>query len=193
MPWEKNFDIDEAIDRATEVFWAKGYEAASLADLLKATGINKGSFYNAFGSKKKLFTMGLLKYEREQHQGILYKLSQLNSPIDAITGLFEALVEQSVEDEDKKGCLLVNTALDLPNLDQETAETIKSSTEDTERFFRTQIERGQSMGSIPEMVDPDISSIGLVALAMGLRVLARGTYSAAKIQKIKAQALNLIT
>ena len=57
MPWEKTFDIDEAIDRATEVFWAKGYEATSLADLIKATGVNKGSFYNAFGSKKKLFTL----------------------------------------------------------------------------------------------------------------------------------------
>ena len=44
MPWEKTFDIDDAIARATEVFWAKGYEATSLADLLQAIGINKGSF-----------------------------------------------------------------------------------------------------------------------------------------------------
>ena len=61
MPWEKTFDVDVAIDRATEVFWEKGFESASLADLIKATGVNKGSFYNAFGSKKKLFTASLVE------------------------------------------------------------------------------------------------------------------------------------
>lgn len=193
MPWEKSFDIDDAIDRATEVFWAKGYEAASLSDLLKAMGINKGSFYNAFGSKKKLFTLGLLKYEREQHKATLYRLSQLNDPVAAITGLFDALVAQSLEDNNKKGCLLVNTALDLPNLDSDTAVTIRSSINDIQAFFKQQIELGQQSGIIPKSVESDTVSIGLVSLVVGLRVLSRGVYSKDQLQKIKAQAIDLIS
>lgn len=193
MPWEKSFDIDEAVDRATEVFWAKGYEAASLADLLKATGINKGSFYNAFGSKKKLFTLSLLKYEREQHKATLYRLSQMQDPVAAITSLFDALIAQSLDDKEKKGCLLVNTALDLPNLDSDTAETIRSSMADIETFFKEQIELGQQTGAIPKTIDSTVASIGLVTLVAGLRVMARGVYSGDKLQIIKAQAIDLIS
>ena len=53
MPWETKFNIDNAIDQAINVFWAKGYKSTSLNDLLDAMEINKGSFYNTFGSKKK--------------------------------------------------------------------------------------------------------------------------------------------
>ena len=193
MPWEKAFDVDEAIDRATEIFWAKGYEATSLSDLLKATGINKGSFYNAFGSKKQLFTLSLLKYEREQHRATLYRLSQLEDPVAAITNLFDALIAQSLGDEEKKGCLLVNTALDLPNLDEDTGDTVKSGMADIEAFFKQQIELGHQTGAIPKSVNPAVASIGLVALVVGLRVLARGVFSKDQLQAIKSQAIDLIS
>ncbi|MGP1255371.1 MAG: TetR/AcrR family transcriptional regulator [Kiloniellales bacterium] len=193
MPWEKAFDVEEAIDRATEIFWAKGYEATSLSDLLKATGINKGSFYNAFGSKKQLFTLSLLKYEREQHRAALYRLSQLEDPVAAITNLFDALIAQSLGDEEKKGCLLVNTALDLPNLDEDTGDTVKSGMADIEAFFKQQIELGHQTGAIPKSVNPDVASIGLVALVVGLRVLARGVFSKDQLQAIKSQAIDLIS
>ncbi|MGB1215804.1 MAG: TetR/AcrR family transcriptional regulator, partial [Pikeienuella sp.] len=55
MPWEKSFDLDDATDKAAAVFWAKGYEATSISDLVAAMGINKGSLYNAFGDKRRLF------------------------------------------------------------------------------------------------------------------------------------------
>ena len=193
MPWEKAFDVDEAIDRATEIFWAKGYEATSLSDLLKATGINKGSFYNAFGSKKQLFTLSLLKYEREQHRATLHRLSQLEDPVAAITNLFDALIAQSLGDEEKKGCLLVNTALDLPNLDEDTGDTVKSGMADIEAFFKQQIELGHQTGAIPKSVNPAVASIGLVALVVGLRVLARGVFSKDQLQAIKSQAIDLIS
>ncbi len=193
MPWEKAFDVDEAVDRATEVFWAKGYEGASLADLLKATGINKGSFYNAFGSKKKLFMLSLLKYEREQHKATLHRLSQMEDPVAAITSLFDALIAQSLEDKEKKGCLLINTALDLPNLDDDTGEAIKSGMADIERFFKEQIELGHQTGVIPKTVDANVASIGLVTLVAGLRVLARGVFGAKNFEAIKAQVLEIIS
>ena len=193
MPWEKSFDIDEAIDRATEVFWAKGYEASSLSDLLKATGINKGSFYNAFGSKKKLFMLSLLKYEREQHRATLQRLSQMNDPVAAITSLFDALITQSLVDKDKKGCLLVNTALDLPNLDNDTRDAIKSGMADIEAFFKSQIELGHQTGTIPKTVDSDVAAVGLVTLVAGLRVLARGVFDQRGLKAIKSQAIEIIS
>ncbi|TQV86474.1 TetR/AcrR family transcriptional regulator [Aliikangiella coralliicola] len=192
MPWEKNFNIDDAVDRATEVFWAKGYEATSLADLLQAIGINKGSFYNAFGSKKKLFTQSLLKYEREQRRDILAELESLEDPVLAINKLFDALIEQSLTDKDKKGCFLVNTALDLPNHDIDTQKTVKKGLKGSESFFERQIKSGIQTGAIPKTIDPGICAKGLLALLVGLRVLARGVFDKTSLMAIKKQAIDLI-
>ncbi len=192
MPWEKSFDIDGAIDLATEVFWAKGYEATSLADLLKAIGINKGSFYNAFGSKKKLFTQSLLKYEREQRRDTLAQLELLEDPVLAINKLFDALIKESLTDTEKKGCFLVNTALDLPNHDSDIQKAVKKGLKGTESFFERQISLGIKTGSIPKDVDPDTGAKGLLALLVGLRVLARGVFDKSSLSAIKTQAIGLI-
>ena len=192
MPWEKSFDIDQAIDRATQVFWAKGYESTSLSDLLEATGINKGSFYNAFGSKKKLFTDSLIKYDREQHRATFTRLSAMDDPVAAITTLFDKLIEQSLSDTERKGCLLVNTALDLPQHDDKTRKLVKESLAQAVSFFKQQIELGQKSGSIPKTVDPETTSDALLALLVGLRVLARGVFEHRNLQSIKTQALDLI-
>ena len=192
MPWEKTFDIDEAIDRATDVFWSKGYEAASLSDLLEAIGINKGSFYNAFGNKKALFIQSLLKYDREQRYNTLKELSALNDPVLAISTLFDGLIQQSLSDKDRKGCLLVNTALDLPNHDDDIEKTIKKGMKDFELFFQQQLKLGQTTGAIPAHIDPKEAAIGLLTLVVGLRVLARGVFNRASLNIIKSQAIELI-
>lgn len=192
MPWEKSFDVDQAIDSAMQVFWAKGYEATSLADLMKAIGINKGSFYNAFGSKKKLFTESLLKYYQEQHRATLKELSAMNDPVAAITALFDGLVEQSLSDKDRKGCLLVNTALDLPHHDEDTENTVKKSFAEVVSFFKDQIELGQKQGVIPSSVDSGVTSKALLTLLVGLRVLARGVFDRESFEAIRSQAIDLI-
>lgn len=115
MPWEKSFDPEEAVDRAQKVFWAKGYEATSLSDLTDGMGINKGSLYNAFGSKKALFMRALLEYDRDNRQKSLTQLEAIDDPVIAVTTLFDGLIAETMADSEKKGCLLVNTALELPH------------------------------------------------------------------------------
>ncbi|MEM7046850.1 MAG: TetR/AcrR family transcriptional regulator [Pseudomonadota bacterium] len=192
MPWEKSFDMDEALDRATEVFWAKGYEGTSMSDLLKATGINKGSLYNAFGSKQGLFVKAILKYDSQSRKATLERLRDQNNPIGAISGLFDALIEESVSDPDKKGCFLVNTALNLPNQEAVIAKHIKSGMNDSEKFFFDHISLGKKNGDIPDHVDARSSAKGLLALVAGLRVLARGIFDKKSLRAIKSQALKII-
>ncbi len=193
MPWEKSFDVDDVLDRATDVFWAKGYEAASMSDLLKATGINKGSLYNAFGSKKALFTQALLRYDRTQRQASFAGLRKLDDPVAAVTGLFDLLIEQCVSDADHKGCLLVNTALDLPNHDDDIEKIVKAGLDDIESFFRQQLELGKSRGVVPATTDTNKTSKGLLALVIGLRVLSRGAFDEQGLRSIKEQAIDLIS
>ncbi len=192
MPWEKTFNLDDAIDRATQVFWSKGYEASSLSDLLKAIGINKGSFYNAFGSKKKLFTESLYKYEREQRRDVLAGFEALKDPLKAIERFFDAMIQQSLNDTDKKGCFIVNTALDLPHHDDDIQTAVNKALKDTERFFKQQIELGIKTGAIATAVNADECAKALLTLLVGLRVLARGVFDKTSLTAIKTQALALI-
>lgn len=193
MPWEKSFDLDDAVDRAQNVFWAKGYEATSLTDLTTGMGINKGSLYNAFGSKKGLFTSALLKYDRDNRQKALTHLETIEDPFVAITTLFDGLIAESLADTEKKGCLLVNTALELPNHAEDVREMVRSALGDFEKFFERLITAGQKRGSIPTNIKADETAKSLLTLVIGLRVLARGIFDAAGLRAIKNDALRLIT
>jgi TetR/AcrR family transcriptional repressor of nem operon len=74
MPWEKSFDEDEAVGKAMNVFWEKGFEPASMADLIAGTGITRGSLYNAFGGKEQLFVKALQKYDKDKRRARLAEL-----------------------------------------------------------------------------------------------------------------------
>jgi TetR/AcrR family transcriptional repressor of nem operon len=151
MPWEKTFDTDDVIARAIKVFWHKGYAAASMADLTKAMGINKGSLYNAFGSKKKLFVRALQQYDRDRSQRALSKMLAEEAPLDAINGLFDHVINHNCNNPDNKGCLLVNTALELPHHDTDIQEMVTKSLDNLKNFFEQNIIRGQVMVQSPRI------------------------------------------
>lgn len=192
MPWVKDFDVDDAVDRAMKVFWAKGYEATSISDLVKAMEINKGSLYNAFGSKKDLFTRAFLKYDVENRQATIRQLEAMDDPVRAIEVLFDGLIAESLDDAERKGCLLVNTALDLPNQPQDIRDMVTSAMDGFEAFFERRIRDGQKTGRIPAGIDAKEAARALLTLVVGLRVLARGTFDAAGLEAIRAQALRTI-
>lgn len=192
MSREKLFDVDDALDRAADVFWAKGYQAASMADLINGMGINKGSLYNAFGSKKELFKRVLIKFEQDHQIPTLARLEALDDPVAAISTLFDSLIAQSVTDAEKKGNLIVNTALELPNHDEDVGEIVRSATGRLEAFFKGLVELGQQRGDIGKDINAEITAKSLLTLTVGLRVLARGTFDATGLLAIKSSALTLI-
>ena len=194
MPWEKSFDLDDALARSLpRYFGPKAMRPPPWPHLIDTMGINKGSLYNAFGSKKELFTRALLQYDRDNRQSMLAQLEALDDPFVAITQLFDALIAESIADPEKKGCLLVNTALELPNHTDDIREIIGAVIEDFEAFFRRQIKRGQKRGVISKNVKANDTAKSLLSLLFGLRVLARGDFDASGLRAIKRDALRLIS
>ncbi len=192
MPWEKTFDTDDVIARAIKVFWHKGYAAASMADLTKAMGINKGSLYNAFGSKQKLFVRALQQYDRDRTQRTLSKMLAEEAPLDAINGLFEHVISHNCGNPDNKGCLLVNTALELPHHDADIQEMVTKSLDNLKDFFEKNIIRGQTNGSIPEHINPQTTAHVLRSLIVGLQVLSRGASDPEAFEAVKVQVINTL-
>lgn len=192
MPWEKTFDIDQAVDKATEVFWKKGYEATSMADLIAAMKINKGSLYNAFGSKQALFARALARYDQKTRADTLAQLRQCPDPVEAITGLFDALIDAARDDPRNLGCFVVNTAQDLPNQTEDIAAIVRGSLEDIEDFFAENIADGHASGQIPQSVSVRETAQALLSMLVGLRLLSRGAASITALEAIRDNALRLI-
>ncbi len=184
MPWEKSFNEETALEQAMQVFWKKGFEPASIADLLQGTGLNKGSLYNAFGGKHQLFVKALRKYDRDHRQGMLARLEALDDPKKAIATFFDAIVAETVADRDHKGCFLFNTALELTTHDEEVNAIVTNGVRETEAFFRRSIEVGQARGDLPEELDPEATAKALLALIVAIRVLGRGVFAEAALHTI---------
>ncbi len=173
MPWEKQYDETDVLKRAMEAFWARGYKATSINDLVAATGINRGSLYAGFTDKRSLFMRALEHYDREHRQAFLCALARNFAPREAILAAFQQVVDSCQEGRNRKGCLLVNTALELSRHDPDIERIVQAKLEEVETFFRTRIEAAQKAGTIrPEVPVAEKAQV-LFALFMGLRVITR--------------------
>lgn len=188
MPWEKNFDVEKTLDKAMQAFWARGYEATSMQDLVDCTGVNRASLYATYGDKRALFIAALHLYDRKLRKARLAKLEQQLGPRAAIRELFEGFLRYSRSDG-SRGCFLTNTALELAAHDPEIGRIVAESQADLENFFRRMIKKGQNCGEIAATIDPVTSARGLLALLLGMLVLARSRPKRVLLQSIVDEAV----
>ncbi len=192
MPWEKQFDVDDALTRAMEVFWSKGYEAASMQDLLVHMGINRGSLYDTFGNKRRLFLKALRHYQATYLRSRVAAAARGRTPKAVIGAMFEMLVADALGDNRRSGCLLVNTALERAPHDAEVAAVVAEGLGEIEAFFAATIRQGRAAGEIPEHVDAVEAARGLLGLMLGMRVLARSLPEETVLRSIAGQAMAML-
>ncbi|HJS75619.1 MAG TPA: TetR/AcrR family transcriptional regulator, partial [Vicinamibacteria bacterium] len=119
----REFDRDEALDRAVQVFWSRGFERTSVEDLTDSMGIQRGSLYAAFGDKHQLFLAALDRYEERFYRDTLRFLEE-GSPREGIRRVFQQVVSDCACGGGAKGCFITNTAVALAEDDPETAARV---------------------------------------------------------------------
>ncbi len=188
MPWEKSYDETEVLERAMQAFWARGFEATSMSDLVAATGINRGSIYAAYTNKRSLFMRVLRHYDRVYRADHLERIAMRHAPKDAIVAAFDGAARNTGRDGVPGGCLLVNTALELSPHDPEVRDFVDACLREVEDFFRSRIEAAQRDGTIRASIAPRDTAQALLGLFLGLRVLTRSKPRASVIDAITSQA-----
>ena len=108
MARPREFDVDEALDRATELFWTRGYEATSVQDLVDALGVNRASLYATFGDKGQLFAAVLRRYGEQVSDALLEALAPPAAGAEAVRAWFKVLIEKATQPRGPRGCLLLN-------------------------------------------------------------------------------------
>lgn len=173
MPWERQFDIHEVLNKAVATFWRKGYTATSIQDLVEATGLNRASLYATYGDKRSMFIAALRKYDENFRTSVLVSIERRYSPREGIGQLFANFISAIPERGISNGCFVTNVALELSAHDVEIRTIVANTQRETERFFIRMIEAGKQTGEIPVHVDTAIASTGLLASLLGLAVLVR--------------------
>lgn len=173
MSGRKQFDETEVLNAAMTAFWRNGYEATSVSDLEEATGLNKSSLYNAYGSKEELYTRCLDRFAELYSSNLVAQLE--NEDFRAgIEGFFDMLVGRLESKEVPKGCLATMAAMEVGGGDSVAATRIQNGLEQMREAFVARCRRAVDDGQLPR--DTDVQAMGAMILAMtrGIAVLNRG-------------------
>lgn len=192
MARTREFDEERAVDAAVDCFWSRGYEATSVRDLSDAMGIAGASLYNAYGDKRTLFVRALERYANRSMRERVARLEAAHPPKRAIAAFLAEIVDRSVADRDGKGCLLVNSALDVAPHDKAIGTAVAGYLGEIRAFFRRSIARAQATGAIARTIDGEAVSGHLLGVLMGMRVLARTGASRKLLQSVANPALALL-
>lgn len=171
-PYE--FNREETLSKAMEVFWEKGYKATSIEDLVDRMGIQRGSIYNTFGDKRELFLSAVEHYGNEVTTKMLKVLESEGSPTENIKKFFEAIVS-TPDGGRSRGCLISNTVVELAPHDEAVAEVVRSLMRKIQSAFLKCLNSAVQKGELPESTNTQVLSNFLATSTHGLIVTGKST------------------
>lgn len=190
MARSREFDIDQAVDRAMDLFWRRGYADTSLPDLLKELSIGSGSFYAAFGSKEQLYVRSLDRYISLQGRDLEAALDEGGEIRPAVRRLLASLVETDLADP-ARGCLVVSTATqcgDQPLVEERVAAAIRQ----VESLLAGALERAQARGELSSGKDPRELARFLATFIQGVRVVGQARVGREFVEDALSTAMRVL-
>ncbi|RCV49411.1 TetR/AcrR family transcriptional regulator [Marinitenerispora sediminis] len=192
MARTKEFDPDAALRAALELFWSRGYEATSMADLVAHLGIGRASIYATFGSKRELYQRALERYAEIRDPDPVVMLSQPGPALPAVRALLESFARQAVSEEGRRGCFVVNTAVELAPHDERAARSVAASWRAIETALVSALVRARAQGELAEDRDPYSAARLLLVLLQGIRVVGKGDPDPVRVRDAVREALRLL-
>ncbi|HEV7365792.1 MAG TPA: TetR/AcrR family transcriptional regulator [Gemmatimonadales bacterium] len=180
MARTKSFDEAAVLDQALQLFWERGYEGTSLADLETHLGLGRQSLYNSFGDKHALFLKALERYRRRVSDPALAQLNSPEAGFDTIRQFFGRGVQAFTSDT-RRGCLVANTISELGSGDGDALVRCNHSREDMERAFRNALTRAKARRELPKTLDVEATAMLLVIQNYGLTLLAKAGATATQL------------
>ncbi len=180
-PYE--FDKEETLSKAMEIFWEKGYKATSIQDLVDYMGIKRGSIYNTFGDKHSLFIASLEYYAEQFTYKRIAVLEEEGSPLDNIRRFFENVVNIPMERK-ARGCLISNTVVELAPHDEKVAACVRIMLERMQTAFLNCLNRAVKAGELPSDTDTKVLSRFLATSNHGLMITGKSVLNPEEIKDV---------
>jgi TetR/AcrR family transcriptional repressor of nem operon len=191
MARSPEFDRMSALEAAMKLFWARGYTSTSLADLLKAMGIARSSFYASFGTKRKLFTECLELFGDRTLAIVEADAKRL--PAAALPRAFFAATLSDVSHRKaKQGCMMVNTVLEMADVDQQLNQLATQKLSRIESAFALAFALAQQNGDLETTRSPEELASLVMTINLGLRVQSRQNQSQQALKSIIDNSLSML-
>jgi TetR/AcrR family transcriptional regulator, transcriptional repressor for nem operon len=192
MARSKEFEKEEVLDKAIQLFWSKGYNGASMQEVVDCLGLSRSSIYDTFGDKRKLFVEALEKYRKESSCKMIRMLDEATDPKGAIESVFKTAVEESIADEQHKGCFVVNAAVELAPHDKEFEQIVNQNKEAVENAFEKLIEKGQAQGQITQKQDAKALARFIYNNFSGIRIAAKTGTSRESLEDVARVVMSVL-
>ena len=191
MPRPQIFVETDVIDAAMHLFWSQGYVATGMSQVLEATSLKPGSFYNAFGSKKVLFIRSLEHYNSNIVARRISTHLTAENPIDAIEHFFLSAFE-TIPASALMGCLLTNTATEVGKTDFEINRVVCSGLKQIESAFKNRVIQAGEQGLLGSALESEAAALHLLSCFQGMNVIGRATQNKARLRSLTRTALQIL-
>lgn len=193
MARPKQFDPDNALDRAMHVFWHKGYEATSMDDLLTAMDINRGSLYDTFGGKRELFLKAMDRYCSGGGIGSGISILKQSGPaLPLIRRFIDHMLNFSLSDPLRRGCMITNTVMELAPHEKDIAGKVAGRLRLAEGAFFELLARAKREGELAQDKDPRTLARVLVTMMQGTIVMIKAGTPANEVRQTVRAALAIL-
>lgn len=187
----KQFDEQEVLDRAMNLFWLRGYGGVGLAELLEVMGISRQSLYDTFGNKRELFIRSIRHYRETQLVQALALLERPGSPLSNVRGVVR-FFERLAADASCRGCFVANALVELGPHDEPIAKLLRETLELLQGSIQRSLERAQEIGELPVSKSPQQLSRALTNAMLGMAVTGKLPLGRMALRDIYAGTLSML-
>jgi TetR/AcrR family transcriptional regulator, transcriptional repressor for nem operon len=192
MARQKEFDRDEVLHKAMEVFWSRGYEATSIQELVRHMGINRQSIYDTFRDKHSLYLQALDRYHEVESRKVFELLEARGSVKKALRRLFVGTVEGSLCGKQRRGCFMSNATSELAGRCKATAARTGSNMQLLEGAFYRALLRGKKIGELSSIRDPRAVARFLYSSLQGLVLTSKTTQDRKTLEDVVKVTLSVL-
>tara|TARA_B100001564_G_C20584256_1_gene644691 strand:+ start:408 stop:986 length:579 start_codon:yes stop_codon:yes gene_type:complete len=191
VPRVKEYQRDDVLCKAVNVFWQKGFTATSMSDLVEATGLNTASMYKEFGSKEGLFSASLENFYNQYLNEMF--TTMMESPSLEALELYFRKVEEAGCTSQFKGCLYLNALAERDAVSQQVVEVIEGFCSKLESIFTACIRDGQAQGHIPDHKDADQLARALLCFLQGFMFYAKSRTNKQHAPAVVTTMMEMVT
>jgi len=192
MARPKEFDRDEALHKAMEVFWARGYNATSIQDLVEHMRINRQSIYDTFGDKHALYLQSLDRYCQVESRKAIALLESSASIKKAMRKLFMEVVDRSLGAGEQRGCFAGNAMSELAGRCKATADRTNSNMAVMEGALYRALLRGKKAGELKALSEPRAVARFLYSSLQGLVLMSKATQDRKTLEDVVNVTLSVL-
>ena len=194
MARPRAFNEEEALQKALDTFWHRGYGATSMEELVASMGLSRASLYATFGDKHQLFMRALNQYQARIRQSLVELTADLDAPVpDQLFQIMELTASIAIADEQQRGCFLVNSTTELLPHDADAQALVDQNQQFMEALLATLLGRGQARGEVRRTAAPLAQARFLLSVLTGMRVMAKANSDPQLLRDVVSTTLLALT